>query len=338
VVFAQLVKGYPMNRLLPGVLLATIAFGLPNLVGAAQAHGLFVVVADGSGQRGGFQPDSQPRDVANTIARVSVFLPQKDVRLPDGQIVTGFRIDGWTEGDGVRIVVSALVPADGTNRYVEVQRGMHPASLFGKREFNRFALAPGENRTIDEMKALGIEPLVVRLDSRTPFQGGQGEPKTSPPAAQDCVPFETPSRVLARDSFTAPIGKGLEFRLRPEPAGTWNITVGPAGTPLDYLWVVSPPFQIAPHRQIGRGYHLSATESAQLSPRRFRFVTTPQEYEEAARFGDRAGRDPATNITAGDITDRGKGSLELWITGFDAMPTEDSLRWIAVRGRACQPQ
>ena len=186
------------------------------------------------------QPDRQPRDVANTIGRVSVVLPRKDVRLPDGQIITGFSFDGWTEGDGVRIVVSALVPADGTNRYVEVQRGMPPASLFRKREFNRFALVPGENRNIDEMKALGIEPMVVRLDSKPPFQAGQSEPRASPPAAQaHCVPFETPSRVLARDSFTAPIGKGLEFRLRPEPAGTWNITVGPAGTPLDYLWVVS---------------------------------------------------------------------------------------------------
>ena len=150
----QLVKRYPMNRLLPILLLAPVALGHIELVGVAQGRGLFVVVADGGGERGGFEPDRQPRDVANTIGRVSVVLRQKDVRLPDGQIITGFSFDGWTERDGVRIVVSALVPADGTNRYVEVRRGMHPASLFHKREFSRFALAPGENRNIDEMKAL----------------------------------------------------------------------------------------------------------------------------------------------------------------------------------------
>ena len=83
---------------------------------------------------------------------------------------------------------------------------------------------------------------------------------------------------------------------------------------------------------------MTATESAQLSSRRFRFVTTPQEYEKATRFVERGGRDPAANITAGEIEDKGKGSLELWITGFGAMPTEDSLSWIAVRGRACQPR
>ena len=130
-----------------------------------------------------------------------------------------------------------------------------------------------------------------------------------------CVSFETPSRVLAGNSFTTPIGNGLKFRLRSEPAGTWGIMVGPAGTPLDYLWVTSPPFQTAPHRQIGRGYSPSATESAQLSPRRFRFITTTQEYEEAVALFDRAGRDGLA-VTVQDFEKRGRARSNCGLRGM----------------------
>ena len=54
VVLWQLVKRYPMNRLLPILLLAPVALGHTELVGVAQGRGLFVVVADGGGERGGF--------------------------------------------------------------------------------------------------------------------------------------------------------------------------------------------------------------------------------------------------------------------------------------------
>ena len=95
-------------------------------------------------------------------------LLQKDVRLKDGQIVTGFGFDGWTEGEGVRVVVTALLPTDGTNRYVEIKRGMPPPS-FRKQEFARLTLAPGEKRSVDEMKALGLEPMLLQLGTKSPF-------------------------------------------------------------------------------------------------------------------------------------------------------------------------
>jgi hypothetical protein len=94
-------------------------------------------------------------------------LLQKDVRLADGQIVTGFGFDGWTEGEGVRVVVTALLPADGTNRYLEMKPGMRPT--FRQQEFAKFTLSPGEKRRVEEMKALGIDPMVVRLDTKLPF-------------------------------------------------------------------------------------------------------------------------------------------------------------------------
>jgi hypothetical protein len=194
----------------------------------------------------------------------------------------------------------------------------------------------GVRRFWMEKTSEGTDP---QRNERTPWQAaGQREIGTTPPAAQPhCVSFETPSRVLAGDSFTTPVGKGLEFQLRSERAGTWDIAIGPAGAPLDYLWIASPPFQTAPHRQIGEGYNPSATESARLSPRRFRFVTTAQEYEEALALYERTRRE-APSVTAQDFEKRGKGTLELWITGYGVSDSDRALTWITVRGNACQPR
>ena len=89
------------------------------------------------------------------------------MRLADGRIVTGFGFEGWTEGEGVQVVVSALLPSDGSNRYVEVPRGTRPS--FRKQEFARLSLKPGEKRPIAEMKALRIEPMVVQLETKSPI-------------------------------------------------------------------------------------------------------------------------------------------------------------------------
>jgi hypothetical protein len=67
-------------------------------------------------------------------------------------------------------------------------------------------------------------------------------------------------------------------------------------------------------------------ESAQLSPRRFRFVTTAQEYEEA--LYERARRE-VLEVTAQDFEKRGKGTLELWITGYGLSDAGRDLTWIA---------
>jgi hypothetical protein len=156
-----------VTRFVMGMFAAAVALGSGE-PGAAQEKGLFVVVLDAGGMRGAFQPDAQPRDVINTTARVGVTLQQRDVRLKDGQIITGFGFDGWIEGEGVRVLVSALLPADGTNRYLEGKPGMRPS--FRKQEFARLTLSPGEKRSVEEMKALGIEPMVLRLDTKSPFQ------------------------------------------------------------------------------------------------------------------------------------------------------------------------
>jgi hypothetical protein len=160
-----------MTSMLAALVADTIALG-SGLASRGQ-QGLFVVIADESGMRGGFQPADHVLDLPNTTARVVVFLVRKDVRLADGKIVTGFGFEGWTEGEGVRVVVSAMLPSDGSNRYVEVPRGTRPS--FRKQEFARLLLKPGEKRPIDEMKALGIDPMVLQLETKSPFSEPRAE-------------------------------------------------------------------------------------------------------------------------------------------------------------------
>jgi hypothetical protein len=153
-----------------------------------------------------------------------------------------------------------------------------------------------------------------------------------------CVTFATPNRLSAGESFRKPIGKGLEVRIRWDGRSAWIVTAGPVGSPDDYLWVVSPPWQTAPHLVIGEGYGVTVRQSAQFSPRRFRFVTTATEYGRARDLVDAAQRDAAGRITVADIERQGQGTLELWITDFGSSPTGDALTWIRLRGRACQPR
>jgi hypothetical protein len=165
-------------------------------------------------------------------------------------------------------------------------------------------------------------------------------PQSDAKSARDrCVSFAS-ERLLADRSFRRPIGGGLEFRLSAEPGapGRWHVTVGPASSTDDYLWVVSPPFRTAPHVQVGAGYNLTAIQSAQMSPRHFRFVTSRAEYADAAAFADRATRDANAGITVEDIERKGRGTLVLWITAFRANPSGDSLAWVRVRARACRPR
>lgn len=154
-----------MTRMLTALVAGAIA--LASGLASPGQQGLVVVIADESGRRGSFQPADHALDVPNTTVRVVVALMRKDVRLADGRIVTGFGFEGWTEGEGVQVVVSAMLPSDGSNRYVEVPRGTRPS--FRKQEFARLLLKPGEKRPIAEMKALGIEPMVVQLETKSPI-------------------------------------------------------------------------------------------------------------------------------------------------------------------------
>jgi hypothetical protein len=153
-----------------------------------------------------------------------------------------------------------------------------------------------------------------------------------------CVDFATGDRLQAGQPFSAPLERGLEFRLTPwERDAVWLILLGPKNSPVDYVWIASPPFRTAPHRQIGAGYGLTSEQSVRMTPRRFRFVTSDTAYERGLAAYARARSHPdAVPWETGDFEALGEGTLEVSITGFEMAGAE--LAWITVNGRACLPR
>jgi len=150
----------------------------------------------------------------------------------------------------------------------------------------------------------------------------------SPPPQLDCVKIQSPAKLSAGSAFKARIQHGLEFRLSKE----WSISVGPAadGT-LDYLWLVSPPLRMAPHRMFGKGYGFTAAESAKLN-RSLHFVLNRQDYDAAMQ---------AVSLSdAGDTLKQldalGRGQLILYLDGYELKG--DDFSWIRFHGEACVPK
>jgi hypothetical protein len=167
-------------------------------------------------------------------------------------------------------------------------------------------------------------------------QGGNGV--VARQATSDkCVSFHSPEKLAAGTPFRAALFRGLEFRLSAE----WDIRVGPIDEPqMDYLWLVSPPIQTAPHRQIGPGYGLTARQSASIG-RPLRFVVTRADYTAARAAIDL--KDAGETLKR--MAELGKGRLTLNITDYrirdvklaDGQPG-DAFDWIAFKGEACAPR
>ena len=155
-------------------------------------------------------------------------------------------------------------------------------------------------------------------------------------ASDDCVQFQSPPRLSAGTPFRAALLHGLEFRL----SDSWDISVGPADEPtMDYLWVVSPPLQTAPHRMIGPGYGLTARQSARIQ-RPLRFVVTRADYD-AARAAIEL---RSAEETLKRMDQLGRGRLSFVITDFQVRDVtlaggrqRDAFDWITFKGEACAP-
>lgn len=134
---------------------------LIGLVGAAQAKHM-VVVADATGQG---RAQSEPRAAKPTGASASrpeimVFFLKHDVRDAQGRVVTGLGFVTWMEGAGAHVSVFTMVPKPGApNTFLagspEQTASLQPVALVD------FTLKVGGSRSLDEMKALGVDPMVV---------------------------------------------------------------------------------------------------------------------------------------------------------------------------------
>ena len=166
---------------------------------------------------------------------------------------------------------------------------------------------------------------------------GQVDAEISPTTKPHCVDFTSHGRLRRGESFRTDVGGGLEFRLTDEGPAGWMISVGPKRTAHDYLWPVSPPLQTAPHLFIGPAYGQQPHRSAQMTPRKFRFVLTRAEYDRVVAAIEKGRSGHQSTITAADLERMGRGTLVLRITGHALVPAGDELEWITFRGTACGP-
>jgi hypothetical protein len=159
-------------------------------------------------------------------------------------------------------------------------------------------------------------------------------------AAETCVTLASRGRLVYDTPFVAELPVGLELRLRPAADYGWSITVGRPGGMVDYVWVVSPPFQTTPHLQFGPVYGLSARESMAFV-RELRFVLTDEAYEAARKIVQEESASPAK---IAKLERLGKGRLRIDVVKFGmrpstkAVPLSEALDWIEFKGEACVPK
>ena len=158
----------------------------------------------------------------------------------------------------------------------------------------------------------------------------------------DCIALSSAGRLARGESFSVPVGRGLEFRLLADGAGgLWRIVIGPTGDKSqDFLWVVSPPFRTAPQLMIGNSYGYSAKQSVQI-PRDLRFVLIEGDYREALQIVQTQLASPEKLAALERL---GKGSLTLKVIAYglsEGITTTDGeadgLDWIEFEGLACVP-
>jgi hypothetical protein len=98
-------------------------------------------------------------------------------------------------------------------------------------------------------------------------------------------------RVIAGQDHEASLTPDLVFRLVAEahpsnPAG-WTIRITPPSAPdSDYSMVATPPYRFFNPRYVNTSYGVTAEAALALTPRRFQFVASPENYEAAVEAVD----------------------------------------------------
>lgn len=169
--------------------------------------------------------------------------------------------------------------------------------------------------------------------------GGQA---LEPSRATQCVKFERAEKLMAGQSFSFDLPGGFRFDLTASDEGAWDIAVVDPKTPdVDYMWVVSPPYQTAPQRSIAASYGQTATENASFT-RELHFVLNAKDHQKmfdllAARARSDRILDALDALTT--------GSLTLDVTGFESRmftwhdgSRHEGFAWITFAGEACVPR
>lgn len=185
---------------------------------------------------------------------------------------------------------------------------------------------------------LGVSAFVYAAEAVEQEQAPK-DGAAQPVARMDCTPFSSRGRLAEGADFRLALPRDLFVHLRAEGAFGWAISVQDRDGKEDFMWVVSPPFQSAPHRQIGPVYGLTARESAQFE-RRLRFVLTSEDYVRARRlyWQWRSGESTAEEMNLRRQQFR-VGTLRLKLTNFSVREgVKTAFNWIEFEGEACVPQ
>jgi len=105
--------------------------------------------------------ERKPDDLLSTPRVHLSFLRRHDVADEQGRIVSGIGVSAWIEGTGARVWLVSLVPKKGVgNAFYATRQGMANLS---RNPLAEFTLQMGERRTVTQMEAWGVEPLVLEL-------------------------------------------------------------------------------------------------------------------------------------------------------------------------------
>jgi hypothetical protein len=150
-----------MNKLAMIVVVILMAGSALVHLTASPQEETWVVVQAGGKERAAFVPAVKPYTEGGPA--VSVYLEKRNIRTKEGLVVTGFEFIGWKEASTNRVLVFALVPReDAPNAYMPDgdEKNLRP------QDFATLTVKDGQSLPIEEMKALGIEPMVLRAAPR----------------------------------------------------------------------------------------------------------------------------------------------------------------------------
>lgn len=104
-------------------------------------------------------PTSKPMTYRETTAMF--FSWNHNVKDSKGRIITGLGFRSWAQGKEAHVEVFTLVPRAGAPNQYMATSGRGNLDYLEPVPFAQFTIAVGATRNLDEMKALGLEPLVV---------------------------------------------------------------------------------------------------------------------------------------------------------------------------------
>ena len=118
------------------------------------------------------------------------------------------------------------------------------------------------------------KPLVVSLLVASAF----GLPTAE---GQTLCNLQIAGELNAGQSFSAPIGHGLQVYFQPITSG-WILRIFPAGRSLpahDYAELATPPYQSVSPLSVSTDFSFRAQDAVGWNPRRFRFATSPETFD-----------------------------------------------------------